>query len=108
MGNMRIVSMLIAALAMGLASGAGHAATVSVEVRGADGKPLSGRGRDRRNAAQAGRPIRFPWPYVMAQERISFQPPCADRAGRRLGQLSPIMIRCATTSIPFRRPRSSS
>jgi hypothetical protein len=74
MCKMRTASVLIAALAMGLAPVAGHAATVSVEVRGANGKPLAGAVVMIDTPHRPAGPIRFPWPYVMAQEKISFQP----------------------------------
>ncbi len=57
-----------------LTGGAASAATVDVQVRRADGRPAAGAvvmidGRP----APAG-PIRFRWPYVVAQKDISFQP----------------------------------
>jgi len=42
MCNMRAAPALISALVLALASVAGHAATVSVDVRGADGMPPVG------------------------------------------------------------------
>jgi hypothetical protein len=74
MCNVRTASVLIAALAVGLVPLAGHAATVSVDVRGADGKPLAGAVVIVDTPHRPAGPIRFPWPYVMAQEKINFQP----------------------------------
>lgn len=74
MYNLRTASALFAALATGLAPLAGHAATVSVDVRGADGKPLAGAVVIVDTPHKPAGPLRISGPYVMAQEKISFQP----------------------------------
>lgn len=62
-----------ALLAFLMASAAG-AATVDVQVRGADGRPVPDAVVMVIAARPAAGPIRFPWPYVMKQQNISFQP----------------------------------
>ena len=62
------------ALILSLASSSAMAATVQVTVRGPDGQPVKEAVvRIDTPRAPAG-PIKFDWPYVMAQQNISFQP----------------------------------
>lgn len=51
-----------------------HAATLTIGVRGADGKPLDGAVLIVDTPIRPPTPIRFPWAYVMAQQNISFRP----------------------------------
>ncbi|MDB5712196.1 MAG: hypothetical protein JWL96_4266 [Sphingomonas bacterium] len=74
MCKMRTASVLIAAMALGFAPLAAQAATVSVDVRGADGKPLAGAVVIVDTPHKPAGPLRISGPYVMAQEKISFQP----------------------------------
>lgn len=53
---------------------AAHAATADVIVRGADGQPLVGAVVTIDSPKKPAGPIRFPWPMVMAQQNISFNP----------------------------------
>ena len=71
---MRILCTLFVAAALAFAPVAGHAASVSIDVRGADGKPLPGAVVIVDVAKKPAGPVHFNWPYVMAQEKISFQP----------------------------------
>jgi len=50
------------------------AATLTIGVRGADGKPLDGAVLIVDAPVRPAGPIRFPWAYVMAQQGISFRP----------------------------------
>ncbi len=50
------------------------AATVTVDVRGADGRALPDAVVTLEAPHPAQAPIRFAWPYVMRQQNISFQP----------------------------------
>ena len=75
---MRIIpplALFVATLAApAVAPVAAYAATVSIEVRGPDGKPLAGAVVIVDTPKKPVGPIHFPWPYVMAQQNISFQP----------------------------------
>ena len=51
-----------------------QAASVTIDVRGADGRPLAGAVVLVDTPTRPAAPIRFPWPYVIAQQNISFQP----------------------------------
>src|SRR5258706_807227 len=51
-----------------------QAASVTIDVRGADGRPLSGAVVLVDSRSGPAVPIGFPWPYVIAQQNISFQP----------------------------------
>ena len=64
--------MLFAAV-LGTAAGTAKAATVDVQVRGADGRPLVD-AVVTIEGARVGGPIHFPWPYQVRQQDISFQP----------------------------------
>jgi plastocyanin len=57
----------------GLASAA-PAATVTVQVRGVDGGPVADAVVTIEGARAPAGPVRFPWPYVVSQQNISFQP----------------------------------
>jgi hypothetical protein len=57
-----------------LATSAAQAATVDVQVRGPDGHPVPDAVVMVIAAHPTGGPIKFPWPYVMKQQNISFQP----------------------------------
>lgn len=68
---------LIAYAAIGLAALASvpvHAATVSIDVRGSDGKPLAGAVVTLNTARPPAAPIRFEHRYEMAQQNITFVP----------------------------------
>lgn len=51
-----------------------HAATVTIDVRDAAGRPMPDSVVMIDSARQPGGPIRFPWPMVMAQQNIMFMP----------------------------------
>ncbi len=51
-----------------------HAANVTIDVRGADGRPVPGAVVMVDSPRAPAGPIRFPWPTVMAQQDIAFQP----------------------------------
>lgn len=68
---MRIRVILFAVL---LLPSIGQAATVNIDVRGADGQPLADAVVMIDTPAKPGGPIRFPWPYEMAQHNIAFEP----------------------------------
>lgn len=57
-----------------LAPAALSAATVTIDVRGADGAPLPGAVVMVQAASKPAGPIRFPWAYKVSQQNISFQP----------------------------------
>ena len=63
----------VALLAL-LANTAAAAATVDVQVRGPDGRPVPDAVVMVSVARAPAGPIKFPWPYVMKQQNISFQP----------------------------------
>ena len=63
-----------AALLACLATTATGAATVDVQVRGPNGQPVPDAVVMVIAAHPAPGPIKFPWPYVMRQQNISFQP----------------------------------
>jgi len=66
-----IVSLLIAVLM----SGAAWAGSLTVTVRGADGKPVPDAVVTVHPGGQPSRgPIKFPWPYRVAQQNIQFTP----------------------------------
>jgi plastocyanin len=62
-----------AALIACLATTAAQAATVDVQVRGPDGQPVPDAVVTVIAPHPAG-PVKFPWPYVIKQQNISFQP----------------------------------
>ena len=62
---------LLAAL---LAPLSAYAATVTIDVRGPDRRPIPGAVVMTDSPRAPARPIRFPWPLAMAQQNISFQP----------------------------------
>lgn len=64
---------LSALLALLLPAAAG-AATVTIDVRGADGNPLPGAVVLVETAAKPATPIKFDYPYVMAQQNVAFAP----------------------------------
>jgi hypothetical protein len=53
---------------------AAHAATVTISARGADGKPLVNAVVMIDSPRKPAGPIKFPWPSVMAQRNIAFEP----------------------------------
>lgn len=57
-----------------MASTMAHAATVDVQVRALDGKPVVNAVVMIDTPRKPAGPIRFPWPNVMAQQNIQFQP----------------------------------
>lgn len=61
-------------LVLAAAATSAPAATVGIDVRGADGRPVADAVVTIEGAAAPAGPIRFPWPYVVAQKNISFQP----------------------------------
>ena len=65
------VAILLAALLTPVAT---HAAAVTVDVRGADGRPVPGAVVMIDSPRAPAGPIRFPWPLVVAQQNIAFQP----------------------------------
>lgn len=72
---MRVVALALAsAIAASSLAGRADAAAVQVQVRGADGQPLAGAVVMLSPAQRPATPIRLPWPYVVAQKDISFQP----------------------------------
>ena len=60
--------------ALFLVSGAAHSATVSVDVRGADGKPLAGAVVMVDTPRKPTGPFKFDYAYQMAQQNIAFVP----------------------------------
>lgn len=69
---MRICLALLAPLLA--VSATAHAATLGIDARGADGKPLAGAVVILETARRADAPIRFAWGTVMAQRNIAFDP----------------------------------
>ena len=65
----RLLALLVATL-----SGAATAAPVAITVEGANGRPLQGAVVMVDSPKHAAGPIRFPWPYVVEQKDIAFQP----------------------------------
>jgi hypothetical protein len=57
-----------------VAAGAAQAATVDVEVRGANGAPVADAVVMIDSPRAPPGPIRFPWPYVLPQQNIAFNP----------------------------------
>jgi len=53
---------------------AAHGATVSIDVRDAAGRPLPNSVVLIDTPRKPATPIKFPWPYVMAQQNITFTP----------------------------------
>ena len=53
---------------------AAHAATVNIDVRDAAGRPLANSVVLIDTPRKPAGPIKFPWPYVMAQQNIMFAP----------------------------------
>lgn len=71
---MRILAVLFAALFL---PSVAHAATVNIDVRGADGKPLADAVvmiETPGKPGAPGGPIKLSWPYEMAQHNIAFEP----------------------------------
>lgn len=62
------------AAALLLAGGTARAANVTVDVRGADGRPLAGAVVMIDTPKKPAGPITFDYPYVMAQQNIAFVP----------------------------------
>ena len=72
---MRIyVSAFAAGMALFLVTGVAHAAPVTVEIIGADGKPLAGAVVLVDTPRRAPAPIKFDYAYEMAQQNIAFVP----------------------------------
>ena len=65
---------IIAALITMLGAFGAQAATVDMLVRGADGRPVADAVVTIESAHRAPGPIRFPWPYAMKQQNITFVP----------------------------------
>lgn len=63
----------IALLGLGLLATAASAGNVEVQVRGPNGAPLADAVVTLVGPRVSG-PVRFPWPYVVKQQNISFQP----------------------------------
>jgi plastocyanin len=71
---MRMVFKALAAGAALFSIGTASAATVTIDVRGADGKPLAGAVVLVDTPRKAAGPIKFDYAYEMAQQNISFVP----------------------------------
>lgn len=67
-------SFVLALSAVSLIPGMARAATVTIEVRGADGKPLAGAVVLIDTPRKAAGPIKFDYAYEMAQKNIAFAP----------------------------------
>jgi hypothetical protein len=68
---MRTCALFVAAI---LAPAAAQAATANIDVRGPDGQPLAGAVVMIDTPRKPAGPIKFPWPYTMAQRNIMFDP----------------------------------